>query len=65
VWSLGSKKFHPHFNRKMAGVLKDCPTVSKKVADREDGYSYHHNSFLPQNKPEILLKIINDYNNCE
>jgi hypothetical protein len=65
VWSLGSKKFHPHFNRKMAGVLKDCPTVSKKVADRVDGYSYHHNSFLPQNKPEILLKIINDYNNCE
>ena len=65
VWSLGSKKLHPHFNRKMAYVLKDCPEVSKKVRDREDGYNYHHSSFQGQNKPQILMNIINDYNNCK
>jgi hypothetical protein len=65
VWSLGSKKFHPHFNRKMAQVVKNCPEVSKKVADKEVGYNYHHNSFQPQNEPQILMNIINDYNNCK
>ena len=60
VWNLGSRKFYPQFRKKMAWLVRDCPPLAKKVADRKQGYDY----FGMQNKAAVLLRIIDEYNNC-
>lgn len=64
VWSIGSKKFHPHFNRKMAKLIENCPTLKQKVLDRQKGYEIHDVTFQQEKKEEILLRIIHEYNTC-
>lgn len=65
VWSIGSKKFHPHFNRKMAKIIDDCPELKQRVLMREKGYEIHDVTYQQEKKEEILLRIIKEYDRCK
>ena len=50
------------FAKKMSEYLKDCPDLSKKIADKEKGYKV--NMFNGAANDEIYLRIMNEYNSC-
>lgn len=63
LYSTNNLYFMP-FNKKMAEITADCPELSKKIADKEDGYKVKKLLGLPTNLETIVTKVINEYNNC-
>ena len=63
AWSFGSSRFFPHFEVKMSEIIKDCPEISKKVAQREKGYTINQIS-IEVKRLEVFKRIIDEYNQC-
>jgi hypothetical protein len=55
----------PFFDEKMSEIVHDCPALSRKIQSKENGYFLPLTSFNIKKHPEVLLKIINEYNNCK
>jgi len=64
VWSLTSSKFVPNFDEKMSKIVSDCPTVARKIANREEGYFYRQVTVFKDKRPDVLMNIIDEYNRC-
>jgi len=54
----------PQFDVKMSEIVADCPALAKKIRAKADGYFIPFTSFKAGKHPEVLLKIIAEYNNC-
>jgi hypothetical protein len=54
----------PQFDEKMSKIVDDCPVLAEKIRQKEKGYFIPMTSFKLKKHPEVLLKIINEYNNC-
>ena len=65
VWPLNSSKFVPNFDEKMSKIVADCPALSAKIANKESGYFYKQVSLFKEWRAEVLLRIIDEYNQCK
>jgi hypothetical protein len=63
LYSPNNLYFMP-FHKKMAEITADCPELSKKIADKEDGYKIKKMLGMPTNLETMVLKIIGAYNAC-
>jgi hypothetical protein len=63
LYSPNNLYFMP-FHKKMAAITADCPELSKKIADKEDGYKIKKMLGMPTNLETMVLKIIGEYNAC-
>jgi hypothetical protein len=54
----------PGFETKMSEIVADCPSLAKKIRAKENGYFIPFASFKANKHPEVLLRIINEYNQC-
>jgi len=50
------------FAKKMSDYLKDCPELSDKIKNKEDGYKY--NMMNLNGNDEVFLRIMKEYNSC-
>ena len=77
VYALDDNKLLPNFDEKMSAIVKDCPALAQKVAQRQPGY-YYSSMNLPilsqkvtlgasmhDNNVSVLLNIIKEYNQCQ
>ena len=64
VWPLSSSKFVHNFDEKMSKLVADCPSLATKSANKEDGYFYAQVSLLKEKRANVLMDIIDEYNNC-
>lgn len=64
VYPLSGSHFVPHFETKMSRYVLDCPSLVKKIADKQEGYHYAQVSFFESKRVEVLLRIIDEYNRC-
>lgn len=55
----------PSFDQKMSEIVSDCPALAEKIRLKEKGYFIPQVTFAIKKHPEVLLKIINEYNNCK
>lgn len=51
------------FHRRVSRLVEDCPTLSKKIAKKDDGYSIGLLT-SPQARVEIYLRLADEYSNC-
>lgn len=65
VWPLSSSKFVPNFDEKMSRLVADCPTLAAKISNKEDGYFYAQVSLVKEKRANVLMNIIDDYNECK
>ena len=65
VYAAHGSAFVPHFEHKVSLLVKDCPALAKKVANREPGYFYAQVSLLREKRADVLLRIIEEYNDCQ
>jgi hypothetical protein len=54
----------PEFEEKMSAIVADCPTLAARIRSKEKGYYIPFVSFAAKKHPEVLLRIINEYNHC-
>jgi hypothetical protein len=64
VWPLTSSKFVPNFDEKMSRLVADCPALAAKIAAKESGYFYAQVSLSKEKRANVLMNIIDDYNEC-
>lgn len=64
VYPLLSSRLVPHFEEKMSRIVGDCAALARKIVNKEDGYFYHQVSFSKQHRADVLLRIIDEYNQC-
>ncbi len=64
VWDIGLTRFVPNFDDKMSELVKDCPALAQKIANKEKGYFYPQIGYSDEERVDILWKIINEYNQC-
>jgi len=55
----------PSFDQKMSEIVSDCPALAEKIKLKEKGYFLAQVTFAIKKHPEVLLRIINEYNNCK
>jgi hypothetical protein len=55
----------PSFDQKMSAIVADCPTLAEKIRLKGKGYFLAQVTFAIKKHPEVLLKIITEYNNCK
>jgi hypothetical protein len=55
----------PAFDQKMSEIVSDCPTLAKKIKSKDNGYFIPFATFNIKKHPDVLLKIINEYNGCD
>jgi hypothetical protein len=60
-----STSLFPFFDLKMSGFVSDCPALAKKIKTQEKGYYLPSVFFNAKKLPEVLLRIINEYNQCQ
>lgn len=65
VWGLTTNRFVPNFDEKMSKLVADCPSLAKKIANKEAGYFYAQVTLFGEKRREVLLNIINEYNRCK
>jgi hypothetical protein len=65
VWPLDGSKFVPDFHQKMSKLINNCPTLASKILNKEDGYFYAQVSLFKEKRVNVLMNIIDEYNNCE
>ena len=64
VLSTYGKRLSPDFPEKMSNIVADCPSLAKKIRDREVGY-FLGNFIIPDSKRvEVLMRIIAEYDSC-
>ena len=54
----------PSFGTKMSLLVEDCPALAQKVLAHDKGYFIPLTSFNAHKYPEVLLRIISEYNQC-
>lgn len=64
VYAIAGNKFTPDFDKKMSAIVADCPTLAKKIQDREKEYFYRQMGLYNEKRAEVLLNIIGEYNRC-
>lgn len=64
VWPLHGSKFVPAFDEKMSRVVADCPSLSRKITNRMDGYFYAQVTVFSEKRADVMMKIIEEYNAC-
>ena len=60
-----SSSLVPYFDVKMSKIVADCPQLADKIQMKEPGYFLSMTLFNVKKQPEVLLRIINEYNNCK
>jgi len=65
VWALHGNRFTPDFNTKMSSLIKECPALSKKILNKEDGYFFSALSDQAEKAGVVMMKIIKEYNECK
>jgi hypothetical protein len=65
VWALSGKRLSPHFNQKMAEVVRSCNDLKQKITNKEKGYAYTQFTTRESEKANVVLRIINEYNDCQ
>jgi hypothetical protein len=55
----------PSFDQKMSDIVSDCPTLANKIKSKDNGYFIPFATFNIKKHPDVLLKIINEYNSCD
>ena len=55
----------PGFEEKMSQMVADCPALAEKIRSKENGYFIPFTSFKASKHPDVLLRIINEYNQCQ
>jgi hypothetical protein len=65
VWPLSSSKFVPNFDEKMSKLVADCPALAAKIANKESGYFYAQVSMFKEKRANVLMQIIDEYNQCK
>jgi hypothetical protein len=65
--TINTRSIHivPDFDQKMSEIVSDCPSLAKKIRSKESGYFIPFATFNRKKHPEVLLKIIDEYNKCE
>ncbi len=64
VYPSFSKKLVPHFHKKMSAHLAACPELQANVHEKKEGYFYNRMNATETKRKEVLLRIIEAYNNC-
>lgn len=64
VWPVNSSRFTPNFDEKMSQLLADCPQLASKISNKEYGYFYAQFTVFREKRPNVLLNIIDEYNEC-
>jgi hypothetical protein len=64
VYAASSNTFVPHFEEKVSSMVHDCPTLAKKIANKKPGYFYAQVSLVREKRADVLLRIIEEYNEC-
>jgi hypothetical protein len=59
-----SSTFIPSFEQKMSLLVADCPVLAEKILAKDNGYFIPFTSFNKKKHPDVLLRIINEYNKC-
>ena len=54
----------PSFEEKMSVLVEDCPGLAEKILAKDKGYFIPAASFNIKKHPDVLLRIINEYNKC-
>ena len=65
VWNINMSKFTPNFDEKMSKIVNDCPALSQKIANKEKGYFYSQMRGSKEERVDLLLNIIKEYNQCQ
>ena len=65
VHSFDDRLFVPDFDAKMSAIVKDCPQLSMKIANKEKGYFYAQVNLVKEIRTAIMLNIIEEYNKCQ
>ncbi|HEU0110200.1 MAG TPA: hypothetical protein VFQ73_04955 [Flavisolibacter sp.] len=65
VWEVDGSKFVPNFDKKMSKIVSDCPVLAQKIATKQAGYFYAQVTVFKEKRPEVLLNIIREYNDCK
>jgi hypothetical protein len=64
VWPLSSSKFVPNFDEKLSQMVADCPALAQKIRNKAEGYFYAQVSMFKEKRVNVLMQIIDEYNNC-
>jgi hypothetical protein len=54
----------PSFEQKMSLLVEDCPSLAQKILAKDKGYFIPVASFNIKKHPEVLMRIIDEYNQC-
>jgi hypothetical protein len=54
----------PFFDQKMSLLVADCPDLAQKIRAKNVGYFIPFASLNLKKHPDVLLRIINEYNKC-
>jgi len=60
--AFNSSKFVPNLHEKMSGLVADCPTLAYKISGKEQDYCYALVKAFDKKRPNVLLNIIDEYN---
>ena len=63
--NTSGKTLLPDFEYKMSKIVRDCPELVQKIEEKKAGYFIPQFSFNGNLHPDVLLRIINEYNNCK
>ena len=64
VYPSYGKKLVPHFHKKMSAYLGACPGLEANVHSKKKGFFYNRVNATENTRKEVLLRIIEAYNNC-
>lgn len=64
VYATSNKKLAPNFHKKMSALLKGCPDLAARIAQKERGYFYNRINTTEEQRKNVLLQIITDYTAC-
>lgn len=64
VHAANGTVFVPHFEDKMSHLVRDCPSLAQKITDKNPGYFYAQVSLVREKRADVLLRIIEEYNEC-
>jgi hypothetical protein len=64
VHAANGTTFVPHFEEKVSRLVHDCPALAKKIAEKKPGYFYAQVSLVREKRAEVLMRIIEEYNEC-
>lgn len=64
VWAVNSSRLVPNFDEKMSAIVKDCPALAKKIAEKQEGYFVAQVTIFREKRIAVLMNIVTEYNSC-